>query len=148
MSKIISYKGKLNVGTEDRIKLSTINGKQGYKIHKFQVISTVPGTTDTEMICKIFNKSQEGTIGPTVDFTDSELLAVAYDKGTNNLSNDPMNTVIIFDNKKFNQDIFVTLDSANSSTTPFNYYIELETMPISDLEATYLSLQNIKTITN
>ena len=33
MSKIISFKGKLNIGEQDRIKLSTIKGKKGYKIN-------------------------------------------------------------------------------------------------------------------
>ena len=53
MSRIITYKGKLNIDTEDRIKLSTLDGKTGYKINKFQIISTTPGTGNKELIGKI-----------------------------------------------------------------------------------------------
>ena len=41
----ISYAGKINMGTQDKINLKTNNGKTGYKITKFQVISTTPGAT-------------------------------------------------------------------------------------------------------
>ena len=39
------------------------------------------------------------------------------------------------------------MQDADGKTQPFNYYLELEAMSISDLEATYLTLQNIKSIT-
>jgi hypothetical protein len=146
MSKTISFKGKLDIGLEDRIKLSTLNGKIGYRITKFQILSTLPGQgSAAELIAQIYNKSQEGSIGTTVDFTNSELLAVAYQE-FKNASGNGMPTTIIFDNVKFNQDIFVNITDASGGTTPCNYYIELEAMSISDLEATYLTLQNIKTI--
>jgi hypothetical protein len=145
MNKTIAYRGKLDMDTEDRIKLSTLNGKTGYKIKKFKIMSTTPGTGNKELVGKITSKTDDN-IGPAVDFSDSELLAVAYlaDRTTNESSFE----TIIFDNKKFNQDIFVAVSDATSNTVPVNYYIELETMPLTDLEATFLTLQNIKTIAN
>ena len=53
---------------------------------------------------------------------------------------------IVFDNEKFNQDIFITITDADGNTTPGNYYIELETMALTDIEATMLTLQSIRQV--
>ena len=37
---------------------------------------------------------------------------------------------------------------ASGNTVPGNYYIEVETMELSDVQATQLTLKNIKTITS
>ena len=144
MSRIITYKGKLNIDTEDRIKLSTLDGKTGYKINKFQIISTTPGTGNKELIGKITDKADDN-IGATVDFSNSELLAVCYfaDRTTNESS---IFGPIIFDDRKCNQDIFVSISDATGNSVPANYYIELETMKLSDLESTYLTLQSLSSI--
>lgn len=144
MSKKIVYRGTLPVGSEERINLSTLNGKTGYKITKFQIISTAPGTVDQEIVSKIMAK-KDPNIGAVVEFTNSNLLAVSYISEGASVAY-PLDTTIIIDNKKFNQDIFVSVSSANGSTQAVNYYIELESMSLSDLEATYLTLQNIKQI--
>jgi hypothetical protein len=147
--KTISYKGKLDMGLQDRISLKTIKGKIGYKIKSFRIMSTLPGSGTYELVGKIFKKTQTGSIGPTVDFSDSELLAVAFTSGANNASiTDNYEDAVIFDNEMFNQDIFVTIDDAGSNTTPGNYYIELETMDLSELETTMLTLKNLRTITS
>tara|TARA_Y100001972_G_C7454962_1_gene232578 strand:+ start:97 stop:546 length:450 start_codon:yes stop_codon:yes gene_type:complete len=147
MSKIISYKGNLPIGEQDRIRLKTNNGKTGYKIVKFQIVPEAIFTTDYETVCQIFNKDQTGSTTNEIDFTNSDLLAVAVQKSESSSSAGPFGgEVIIFDNKKFNQDIFVTMASAGSFTNPVNYYIELEAMPLSDLESTMLTLQNLRTI--
>ena len=57
MSKI-SFKGRLANGDEDRIKLSTIKGKVGYKITKFQVIGSSPAGITIEAVVKIYKKSK------------------------------------------------------------------------------------------
>jgi len=148
MSRIISYKGQLPIGEQDRIKLATINGKTGYRIVKFQIIPRQPFFSDTELICQIFDTDQTGNITSTVDFTDGNLLAVAALKTESTSTVGPFGgETIIFDNKKFNQDIFVTATDMGGFTNPVNYYIELESMSLSDIEATMLTLQNIKTIT-
>ena len=53
MSTKISYKCKLAIGLEDRIRLKTIKGKIGYKITKFQILPTTPGSANFEYIAKI-----------------------------------------------------------------------------------------------
>ena len=144
MSKTVSYRGIIPIGEQERIKLSTIDGKTGYKITKFQVLPKDVGTVSYELIGQIFKKDQTGSVGTAVDFSNSELLAtsVLIGKSSENLQN----IVTIFDNEKFNQDIFINITDASGGTNPTNYYIELEKMSLTDLEATYLTLQNIKTI--
>jgi len=148
MSKTISYTGQIDIGTQDKINLQTNNGKIGYKITKFQIISSTPGATaSVEFVAKIFNKDQTGSITPAVNFTDSNLLACAFYQVRSDASVAGAET-IIFDNKEFNQNIFVTIADAEGGTVPCNYYIELERMSLSDIEATKLTLQSIKTVTS
>ena len=145
MCKKLSYKGRIAMGLQDEINLKTNNGKTGYKITKFQIISTAPGGNDAETVLKIYSRSQEGAVSPVVDFTDSDLLAVAYYKDGAGANQDG-DVVIIFDNTSFNQNIFVTADDGSSATIPFNYYIELEATSLSDLESTQLTLQSLRTL--
>jgi len=150
MSKTISYRGRVPMGQQEKINLKTIKGKIGYKVNKFQIISQTPGIsagTGTELVGKIYSKSQEGAVSAVVDFTEGDLLAVAYNK-EGVAASQAGYEVIIFDNAIFNQNIFVTMQDASGNTIEANYYIELEVMPISDLEATKLTLQSIRTITS
>ena len=147
MSKKLSYRGTLPIGEQDRIRLKTNTGKTGYKITKFEIISTTPGVTTSEFIAQIFKTDQTGSISTTVDFTDSNLLAVAHLENVNTASALHSNaTTIIFDNAKFNQDIFINITDSSGATVPCNYYIELETMALSDLESTMLTLQSLRSI--
>ena len=143
--KTITYRGRLAMGTQDELNLKTNNGKTGYRIIKFQTISAEVGLNDLQTVTKIFNKTQAGSIGPAVDFTDSELLAVNY-YHQGNVPDDNVDQTIIFDKQVFNQNIFITSDDARSATIEMNYYIELEAFPISDLQATQLTLSNIRTV--
>ena len=147
MSKIISFRGQLPIGLQDKLKLSTLNGKTGYKINKFQILSQSPGGTASEFVAKIYNKDQTGNETNTVDFTESDLMAVAFMRGTTATNSDDT-VIVIFDNAVTNQDIFIYIMDAAGATTPCNYYIELETMALSDIEATKLTLQSIRTITS
>ena len=146
MSKTISYKGTLAIGQEDRISLSTIQGKVGYKITKFQIIGTTPGQANVEYVGKI-TKVKDPNIGPTVKFTDSDLLAIAYYQD-NEGSDKSMSKIIIFDNEMFNQDIFVNITDASGGTVPCNYYFELQTINLSELETTMLTLKSLRTVTS
>ena len=145
MSKKLSYRGTLPIGEQDRIRLKTINGKVGYKITKFQIITTTPGGATSEMIGQIFKTDQTGNITTTVDFSDKDLLAMAFYQDGATIDN-TQNMTVIFDNEKFNQDIFVNITDASGSTVPGNYYIELEAMSLSDLESTMLTLQSLRSI--
>jgi hypothetical protein len=148
MSKKLSYKGKIDIGEQDRIKLATIDGKTGYKINKFHIIGTSPGTATFEYIAQIFKTDQTGSISGTVDFTNSDLLAVAYYEDFGGSGGSGNVNTVIFDNEKFNQDIFINITDASGGTTPCNYYIELEAVPLTDLEATMLTLKSIRSITS
>ena len=145
MSKTISYKGQLAMGTEDRISLSTIQGKVGYKITKFQILSSTPGVGNHEFVAKI-TKVKDPNIGPVVNFTDADLLAAIYYAENATTGNAEAPQTIIFDNEKFNQDIFVNITDASGATVPCNYYFELTTMELSDLESTMLTLKSLRDI--
>jgi hypothetical protein len=143
MSKILSYRGKLDAGLEDRIKLSTQNGKRGYRIVKFQTMVATPGAVSYETTTKIYTKAQ-GSGSTGVDFTESDLLAVSYiEDGENHEKN--ISEVIIFDKQVFNQDIFVNTASL-TGTAQTNYYIELETVALTDVQSTQLTLKNLRNI--
>ena len=146
MSKTISYKGTLPVGEQDRIRLKTNTGKTGYKVTKFQLISTAPGTANYEYVAKITKTDQTGSITSTINLTDSDLLAVAYHKAASSGDRTAVDDTIIFDNEKVNQDIFINITDASGGTLDCNYYIELETMSLNDIETTQLTLQSIRQV--
>tara|TARA_Y100001938_G_scaffold138448_1_gene203993 strand:+ start:1270 stop:1716 length:447 start_codon:yes stop_codon:yes gene_type:complete len=145
MSKTLSYKGQLPPTTQERIKLSTIKGKRGYRIVKFDIITNTPAGSGTdEQVMKIFKTSQEGAVSAEVNFTDSDLLAVAFYQETG--AGDAISKTITFDNEVFNQDIYITCADGGGGTKPCNYYIELETMDLSDVESTQLTLKSLRDI--
>ena len=134
------------MGVQDKINLKTLNGKTGYKITKFQLMSTTPGVNKYEYIGQIFKTNQAGSITSTVDFTHGDLLAVTYLKGNSGANDAGFDEIIIFDNEKFNQNIFINITDASGGTVACNYYIELETMSLSDIQTTQLTLQSLRNI--
>ena len=142
MSKTISFKGRLENGQEDRIRLSTLKGKVGYKITKFQIIGTSPAGVTYESVINIYKESK--TPDFVIDFTDFDLLAAAFYENHQNAVAEGQD-VIIFDNEMFNQDIFI---NCSTIAGEINYYIELETKELSDLESTMMTLQSLRTITS
>ena len=149
MSKIKTYRGTLPIGEQEKIHLSTNNGLTGYRIKKFQIISTTPSITTSEFISQIFLTDQDWSITTTVDFSDSDLLAVAHLENVNTASALHSNaTTIIFDNQTFNQDIFINITDAAGATTPCNYYLELEQFKLDINSATYHTLKNIRSKTS
>ena len=111
MSKTLSFRGKLDPGLQEKINLKTLKGKVGYKITKFEVFPTNPGNGTAELVLQCFSTDQTGNITATVDFSDSDLLAVAF---CNNASDkfSLANLFTIFDTEVFNQNIFVNLFTA------------------------------------
>jgi len=137
-----SFRGQLADGDQDHIRLQTNNGKTGYKMIKFQIISALPFQASDEHVCKIY-KQLQSTVNANIDFADNTLL------GTGVINNDAAGyryattSTIIFDNETFNQDIFVTHKNADG-TSALNYYIELEQVNLSSLEAEYTTLKDIR----
>jgi hypothetical protein len=145
MSKKLSFRGILDMGVQQKIKLSTIKGKRGYKITKFQVLSETPGNiAHVEFVAKIYAKAQTA-FPATVDFSESDLLAALYYQDHTNTGTGDSVTVI-FDNNVFNQDIFIYCEDAGGSTAKCNYYIELETVELTELESTQLTLKSLRQI--
>ena len=142
MSRKISFRGQIIDGEIEKIKLSTLNGKTGYKITKFQIIGTSPAGVTYESVIKIYKESK--TPDFVIDFTDFDLLAAAFYENHQNAVAEGQD-VIIFDNEMFNQDIFI---NCSTIAGEINYYIELETKELSDLESTMMTLQSLRTITS
>jgi len=136
-----TFRGLLADGGQDRIRLQTIKGKVGYRIIKFQVIQEEPGEFSVESTVKIY-KSEQSTINNTVNFTDSDLLAVAlWHKSSGDAY--PPTTTIIFDNEIFNQDVYITHEEV-AQNYACNYYIELEVIPLDDAGAEYTTLKDMR----
>ena len=143
MSKTIGYRGILADGAQEKIRLRTKTGKTGYRIVKFQCMQD--GFGNSEMVIKIYKKSQAGSIDNTIDFSDNTLLAACMISGSSSGEAYPEDVTVIFDGEIFNQDIYVTA-AASSSADPTNYYIELEAVELSDAVATQLTLKNLRAV--
>jgi len=139
---IKSFRGKLNSGGVDTIVLHTNDGKTGYKIKKFQVIGEdLFGTSSSELVMKVYSVSQT-TPTALVDFSDNRLLGVSTFSSHDNAHIYAEDQIIIFDDRVFNQDIYVT--ALCKQGNPGNYYIELEQISLDLNEATVATLQSIR----
>jgi len=89
-------------------------------------------------------KKEESTV-PTdvavVNFSDSNLLAAFYSSMKDTYKSSARR--VIFDNEVFNQDIYITHTNADGAN-PFNYYIELEVIPLDDAGAEYTTLKDMR----
>jgi hypothetical protein len=138
-----TFRGLLADGGQDRIRLSTIKGKVGYRIIKLQLMAENPGTTDYEHVVKIY-KSEQSSITGDVNFTDSDVMAAGYLEGNNSSNYIGEPQTIIFDNEMFNQDIYVSHFDAKGALA-CNYYLELEVIPLDDAGAEYTTLKDMRT---
>ncbi len=142
---IKTFRGLLTDGDQNRIRLSTKKGKIGYKIVKFQIMSnlTQSGTATIDHVVKVFKVFQTTvpTTGDTVDLSDGNLLACALlSQGT---SYGEFSDKVIFEQEVFNQDIYVT-HTDNDGTDSCNYYIELETINMTDNATAVSTLRDIR----
>ena len=146
MRRIVSLRGKLDMGVQEMIPLSTIKGLIGYKVKTFQIMSASPGTGNIEMIGQIYKTLESSNVNSTPNFSNNRLLGVAlYHDGAANDTTHFMATTI-FDNEKFNQDIYVNITDATGSTIRGNYYIELEQMSLDLNEQTVATLKDIRNV--
>jgi len=139
---IKTFRGLLASGGQDRIRLSTIKGKVGYKITKFQLLFDNPGAQSVENVVKIF-KTEQTTIDSVINFTDSDLIAAAFLSGSTSATY-PEDLTIIFDTEMFNQDIYIT-QSDLAGSQACNYYIELEVIPLDEKGAEYTTVKDLRT---
>jgi len=144
MSRIISYRGQIAIGLQDIINLHTNDGKKGYKITKFQIMSSTPGAATFEYIAQIYKTDDiVKNVNTTPNFNDPTLLGVAY-SSDNASTTYALDQVIIFDNEIFNQDIYINITDASGGTVPCNYYIELEQMDLTDDQALVAIVKNLR----
>ena len=141
---IKSFRGLILDGTQDTIPLHTNTGKTGYKITKMQIIGQDPGNINVEATIKVYSVSQS-TIDGNIDFSDNTLLAAGHHAKSTSVSG-AITDIVVFDNIKFNQDIYVTCDTGSTSGVSCNYYIELETMSLALDENTVATLKDIRNI--
>ena len=140
MSKSKSYRGLIKDGEQQVINLKTNTGLTGYQIRKFQIMPYNFNEAD-EYTVQIW-KTEQTSIATNQDFSDNRLLAVAY-FGTDgaDVVND---SIVIFDNEKFNQNIFVVCKTQSGKDV--NYYIEMDQMKLSLDEQTVATLKDIRNI--
>jgi len=138
---IKTFRGKLADDGKLTIRLSTNNGLTGYKVKKFQGMAASPGAAQEAHVLKIFSVDPSTTTG-TVNFDSPTLLAVCYFTNRNDElhSNE---SIIIFDDKVFNQDIYITHVDVQS-TAEANFYIELEQVKLDINEATVATVKDMR----
>jgi hypothetical protein len=141
---IKSFRGKIKDDGIDSIILHTNTGSTGYRIVKFELFPSDPGTNRQESVVKIFSVPQTGTPTSTVDFSDNTLLAAAY-YALNDAAYYGQDKVTVFDNMIFNQDIHLTHKDVVGSLS-VNYYIELEQVKLDLNENTVATLKDIRNI--
>tara|TARA_Y100000310_G_scaffold116639_1_gene115350 strand:+ start:487 stop:930 length:444 start_codon:yes stop_codon:yes gene_type:complete len=140
-----SFRGLIATSGIDTILLHTNNGSAGYRMVKLELMPTNPGTTAYENVLKVYSVPQTTADG-TIDFSDTTLLGAAYiANNSNNATNDE--TVVVFDNRVFNQDIYVThIDMDGTPTQGVNYHIELEEIKLDLNENTVATLKDIRNV--
>ena len=143
---IKSYRGLLTDGGQDKIRLTTTDGRVGYRIVKFQIMPKQPGNVAQESVVQIWTKqlATVPTSSQTINFTDSDLLAAGIGMyGGLSGNTVPFLETIIFDKQVFNQDIYIT-HTDNESTQDINYYIELEQIKLSSAQAELLIVKSLR----
>jgi len=125
--RVHSFRGLLGTGGQDEINLERQNVNLAYRIVKFDIFPQSPGTLEYEGIAKIYREEQTSFVG-TVDFTETDLLGIAYYSSTNAKATSPL--ITIFDNTLFSRNIYVS-QVANTGSGSINYYIEIEEVPVN-----------------
>ena len=136
-----SFRGHLVDGGQDQIHLGTIKGKVGYRIVKFELMPSAPGTVSSEHIVKVY-KGTQSSIDGLVNFTDSDLLGASY-YNANVSGGDVDFTTVVFDQEIFNQDIYITHSDVQGSGSA-NYYLEMEVIPLNSDQAAITTVKAIR----
>ena len=138
---IKSFRGKLEDGEIETIRLSTNQGKVGYRINKFQLMF-YDTATSIKSVVQLYTTPQT-TASATIDFDSPTLLGAAILSGKADQTAYPEDLVAVFDSVKFNQDIYIThVEVAGSHT--LNYYLELEQVTLTENEAAVATLKDMR----
>jgi hypothetical protein len=138
---IKSFRGQLTHGVVETISLHTNDGTTGYKIVKMELLGVDLTGRDQESVFKVYSIDPV-TVDGVVNFSDETLLAAGFYEQVASTSYFG-DQIVVFDNIKFNQDIFLTNDEAKGGH-PINYHIELEKVSLDLNEATVATLKNLR----
>ena len=142
---IKTFRGQMAMGAQDTIHLHTNDGKIGYIIKDFKIISETPGVGNVEFVVKIYSVNQTA-IDAAVDFSDQTLLGCYYFQDNESASY-TSSDVILFDNIVTNQDMYITAQDAGGGAKAVNYMIKLEQIKLNLDENTVATLKDIRNIT-
>jgi len=124
-----SFRGLLADGGQDKIRIEGATGAIAWRITKFEIMPTLTGSIDAELVAKIFREEQTSIDGD-INFNNDELLGAAAFKIKQTDSRYGWGPTVIFDNALFVRNIFITaVDTEGNNVT--NYYIELEEVKVS-----------------
>ena len=138
---IKSFRGQLADDEIRSIRISTNNGMTGYRVVKFELFPSNPGSDAQESVIKVFTVEQD-TATSTVDFAKGQLLAAGY-LALNTAAYYGNDYITIFDNVIVNQDLSITHKDV-SGTKAVNYHLELEQIKLDLSEATVATLKDIR----
>jgi len=139
---IKTFRGELQKGARERIRLETIDGKTGYRIKSLAGMPVDTSAGANEATIQVYAIAQAAT-STTVSFTEQTLLGVFYflrDQGVVAINSQST----IFEQTIFNQDIFVYYEDGQTNAAGFNFYMELEQVSLNDEEATAVILKNFR----
>jgi len=139
-----TYRGQLADSAQEEIPLATRDGSIGYRIVKFQIISKSPSTLTNESTIKIY-KTKQTTVTGIIDFSDGDLLAVAFWSSNSGATYYADDMTVIFDSELFNQDIYITHDE-QAGNAPCNYYLELEQLKLDKTQNMSVTLKAMKAV--
>jgi len=141
-----TFRGQLDDRAQQRIRLSTIKGKTGYRIVKFLVMPA--GATSGfayESFIEIWKTEQSAVPSDaTPNFSDLDQLACIYYSQSGSAETNPEDMTVVFDTEVFNQDIYIT-HSNSAGSAAINYYFELEIIPLDDKGAEYTTVKDLRT---
>jgi hypothetical protein len=137
-----TFRGELETGTLNTIRITHRDGKTGYKIRTFEVMPTTGENALVEGIIQIFTIKQPAS-PTTINFGNPTLIAAAtYGDDSNNSYRFAKS--IIFDQVTFNQDIYIYYYNSAGGSIVMNYFVELEQIRLDDEEATAVILKNFR----
>ena len=138
-----TVRGKWANGSQVKSRLSTNKCLTGYQVAKLTWFPDQPGTSTVENVGQLFTTKRTVAIptsAATVTFDDPTLLGAAFYNGE---AAGEYFLNVVFDNMKFNQDIFIT-HTNNQSGASVNFYLELEQVKLDVDEATVATLKDMR----
>ena len=145
---IKTFRGLIASGSTEQISLSTNNGLTGYRIIKLQLMPHQFGASagELESVFKVYTVEPDSAADGVIDFSDQRIVGAAIINAEAVADSYPTVLTAVFDNVKFNQDIYITHKNLHADAGPVSYYFELEVSTLSLDEQTVATLKNIRNI--